>query len=270
MFIMRFTYIRHVALFAFMSALSVLATGCAGLSFGESSQSRSGPQSFSQCLNRPCYLRYDQYDRRLEDNYPLFTSDHWSGVGPYADDITAAFLNPDESKYYLFLGNGGYLRFDVSTDSLDDGYPVSIAGHWRGIRGYDAQQITAALISDNRREYYFFLRDGRYIRYDIFHDAAKGPPIPMEQSREFHALSPYARQIVAAASSVDGRTFYFFLRNRQYIHYSANPQTGGRILGKGDLRAWGRMGVYASQITAAVNKAGNPEKIYFFLRDNRR
>jgi hypothetical protein len=67
-------------------------------------------------------------------------------------------------KAYFFRGSG-YLRYDIATDRVDDGYPLPIGQFWPGL-GPDP--IDAAVVWNNGKAYFF--RKQWYWRYDIAAD----------------------------------------------------------------------------------------------------
>jgi hypothetical protein len=96
------------------------------------------------------------------------TDENWPGLGAYGPSISGA-LNWTDNKVQIFINDGSYLRYDLVADKTDAGYPQKITNKtWPGLEKY-ATLITAAANFQNGNAY-FFLGDGRYLRYDIAAD----------------------------------------------------------------------------------------------------
>jgi len=120
-------------------------------------------------LSDGTYLRYDIAQDSVDQGYPKQIDDGWSGLGRYAKKLVAA-LNWPNHKIQFFVSDGTYIRYDLQTDRVDEGYPKRIdRGTWPGLSPY-ASSITTAINWRNGKAY-FFLDDGRYFRYDIGNDA---------------------------------------------------------------------------------------------------
>lgn len=121
-------------------------------------------------LRNGTYLRYDIDRDSTDAGYPQPVNDQtWPGLGTYATSLNAA-LNWPNGKIQFFLSNGMYIRYDVRADRADPGYPKPIdRSTWPGLARY-ASNITAAINWRNGKAY-FFLDDGRYLRYDIVNDS---------------------------------------------------------------------------------------------------
>ncbi len=79
------------------------------------------------------YIRYDVASNRVDAGYPRPIAGNWSGLAEagFADGVDAAVRWPT-GKAYFFRGEY-YLRYDIATDRVDDGYPLPIAGFWPGL-----------------------------------------------------------------------------------------------------------------------------------------
>lgn len=117
-------------------------------------------------LSDGSYLRYDIKADRVDPGYPQPVDNKtWPGLQRHARDLYAA-LNWPRGKIQFFLNNGTYIRYDVAADRVDEGYPKAVdSGTWPGLAPY-ASRISAAVNWRNGKAY-FFLDDGRYLRYDI-------------------------------------------------------------------------------------------------------
>ncbi|WP_201799900.1 alkaline phosphatase family protein [Andreprevotia sp. IGB-42] len=117
------------------------------------------------------YLRYDKTNDKVEAGYPKPINDStWPGLGSYATQIVAT-LRWTGDKVQFFLRDGRYIRYSLTADHADAGYPKAVNNSsWPGVGNY-ATKIRAA-VKWNDTKAYFFLNDGSYIRYNISSDKA--------------------------------------------------------------------------------------------------
>ncbi|MFI6768479.1 hemopexin repeat-containing protein [Streptomyces sp. NPDC050355] len=112
------------------------------------------------------YVRYDQFDDRI-DGPPKPVAGNWPGLpdgsgggANWQQGIDAA-VNWGTGKLFLFKGDS-YVRYDITADRMDTGYPRKIAGNWPGLFG---QGLDAAVYPGGRFAYFF--RGAFYQRYDV-------------------------------------------------------------------------------------------------------
>jgi len=69
------------------------------------------------------YLRYDIQGDRVDDGFPLPIAGNWPGLAEagFADGLDAV-INWGNGKAYFFRGDD-YLRYDIASDTTDQGYP---------------------------------------------------------------------------------------------------------------------------------------------------
>lgn len=115
------------------------------------------------------YIRFNNILDKAESGYPkAINNDTWPGLETYGNKITAA-LRWNNNKVFFFLNDGQYVRFDLSNDSIDSGYPKAINDEtWPGLGSY-ANDITSA-VKWNNDVAYIFLSNQRYIRYNFQQD----------------------------------------------------------------------------------------------------
>ena len=96
-------------------------------------------------------------------------------------------------KIQFFLNDGTYIRYDTRADAVDAGYPKPITqSTWPGLAPY-ASHIAGA-INWGGGKAYFFLDDGRYLRYDIAADGVDAAyPKPIND-RTWPGLHGYFRR----------------------------------------------------------------------------
>ncbi len=80
------------------------------------------------------YLRFGFNDNKIGDNYPAkITDGNWPGLGNYIQDITSA-VKWNDSTAYFFLKNKKYIRYSITEDKSDSGYPKTIDDTtWNGL-----------------------------------------------------------------------------------------------------------------------------------------
>ncbi|WP_223879206.1 alkaline phosphatase family protein [Chitinimonas arctica] len=169
-------------------------------------------------LDDGSYVRYNQVLDRADSGYPAATSDSsWPGLGSYAGKLRAGF-SKDAGVAYFFLDDGRYIRYNKIADRVESGYPKPVNDStWPGLAAY-AGQIRATLRWSGGTVY-FFLRDGRYLRYNLILDKVDaGYPKPVTDAN-WPGLGAYAGQIESALKWDDTRA-YFFLGGKRYIRYN--------------------------------------------------
>ncbi|MFD2567428.1 hemopexin repeat-containing protein [Pseudotenacibaculum haliotis] len=133
-------------------------------------------------LNDGRYLRYDMNNDSVDSGYPTtITNGNWPGLEPYKNMIVAA-INWNNSKAYFFLNDGRFIRYSISSDRVDSGYPTTITnGNWPGLGDYKTM-ITAA-VDWNTTHCYFFLKNNTYIKYNkLTNSAVSGYPKPINNN----------------------------------------------------------------------------------------
>jgi Hemopexin len=116
----------------------------------------------SQCV------RYDRSFDAVDEGYPLGVAGNWPGLAEAGMAQPSAAVNLESGKLYVFKG-GQYARYDVATDQVDAGYPLSIADFWPGMAAAGfGSDIDAAVNWGNGK--LFFFKGGNYVRYDIAQD----------------------------------------------------------------------------------------------------
>jgi len=115
------------------------------------------------------YVRVDQRANRVDGDVGLI-ADGWAGfAGAGFGDSLDASVNWGNGKAYFFRGSD-YIRYDIATDRVDEGYPLPIADHWPGFEAAGvADGVDAAANLGNGAAYFF--SGGAYLRYDLAADA---------------------------------------------------------------------------------------------------
>jgi hypothetical protein len=164
------------------------------------------------------YARYDIASDKVDDGYPLSTADNWPGMreAGFADSIDAA-LNGENGKLYFFKRDT-YIRYDVESDKVDDGYPLSIADNWPGMRetGF-ADSIDAALNWENGKVYFF--KGDKYVRYDLEADKVDdGYPLAIADNWRGMGDAGFGGSIDAAVNWLNGGIYFF--KGDRYVRYN--------------------------------------------------
>jgi hypothetical protein len=112
------------------------------------------------------YSRYTVLPDRVDVGYPKPISGNWPGFdGTGFENGIDDALNWGNGKVYFFKG-AQYLRYDLTADKVDAGYPKPISGNWGGINGTGFENgIDAALNYGNNKVYFF--KDDKYVRIDM-------------------------------------------------------------------------------------------------------
>ncbi|HEY1065036.1 MAG TPA: hemopexin repeat-containing protein [Pirellulales bacterium] len=77
------------------------------------------------------YVRFDVDADKVDEGYPKKIDDNtWPGLS-FTKHIDALVMG-DNGKLFVFQGDQ-YVRFDITTDKQDPGYPKPIAGNWPGL-----------------------------------------------------------------------------------------------------------------------------------------
>ncbi|EDN69444.1 Membrane attack complex component/perforin/complement C9 [Beggiatoa sp. PS] len=112
------------------------------------------------------------------------------------------------NKLFLFKGSR-YVRLDMKTKQIDEGYPKLIAKEWPGVT-FD--KIDATLSADSESLYFF--RGNQYIRYNLAENKAD-PDYPKLIKEKWDGIT--FDRIDAAIALKDGRAYLF--SGNQYICY---------------------------------------------------
>jgi hypothetical protein len=77
-------------------------------------------------------MRYDIAADKVDPGYPAAIAGNWPGFpANFAAGINAAVLWNNGKAY--FFKDTEYIRYDIATDKMDEGYPKPIAGNWPGL-----------------------------------------------------------------------------------------------------------------------------------------
>lgn len=182
------------------------------------------------------------------------------GVAQAQPHIVASVRVPGD-KAHFFLSNGTYLRFDARNNAVDPGYPKPVSdASWPGMGGY-ALQIAAAF-NGPRGKVYFFLGDGRYLRYDT-RDTRVDPGYPKVISdANWPGMGRYGA-MVTDALNWPGDKVQFFLSNGTYLRFDmvANRVDEGYPKPVND-NTWPGLGPYVGSVTSMLR--WNDNAVYFF------
>jgi hypothetical protein len=158
-------------------------------------------------------------------------------------------------KAYFFKG-AQYDRYDAKTDKVDPGYPVPIAGNWPGFPPAFASGVSAGVMWNNGKAYYF--KGNQYLRYDVAADKVD-PGYPLPIAGQWPGLWP--DNIDAGVVWPNGKAYFF--KGSQYIRYdiAADKADPGY-----PLPIQGHWPGFPASFAAGVNAAvlWNNGKAYFF------
>lgn len=125
-----------------------------------------------------------------------------------------AMINWRANKMYGFYG-AYYYRYDLSTNSMDPGYPKTIAGNWPGL---PFQKIDAAVNFYNGKA--FFFSGNQYVRYDVNTDRAD-PGYPKYINPAWNL--PW-NQVDAAVYWTNGYVYFFNNAAASYVRYKVGAR----------------------------------------------
>ncbi|ROS01804.1 type I phosphodiesterase/nucleotide pyrophosphatase [Sinobacterium caligoides] len=76
-------------------------------------------------LDNARYIRYNLKNDHADEGYPQAVNDTtWPGLASHAENITSA-LRWSDSRAYIFLTGQRYIRYNVSQNRADSGYPAT-------------------------------------------------------------------------------------------------------------------------------------------------
>lgn len=170
-----------------------------------------------------------------------------------------------DNRAYFFRSDNSYIRYDKLLDKSDDGYPKEVNNStWPGLGAY--KDLISAAFKWHNHKGYFFLKDGRYLRYDMNNDSVDAGYPANITNGNWPGLEPYKNKIMAAFKWNNSRA-YFFLNDGTYIRYSiTNDSVDSGYPATITNANWPGLGDYATKITAAVD--WDLTYCYFFLDDN--
>lgn len=165
----------------------------------------------------PRYARYDANLDQVDAGYPKSIAGNWQGFpeSGFNEGIDAAVEWPGD-KVYFFKGNQ-YLRYDITANRAETGYPLEIGAFWNGLapHGFDAG-IEAAVNWGNGKVYFF--KGGQYLRYDVEGDHIdEGYPLPIAGSWPGFVEAGFADGIDTVINWGNGKAYFF--RGDQYLRY---------------------------------------------------
>ncbi len=169
------------------------------------------------------------------------------------------------NRTYFFRADDKYVRYDKASNMSDPGYPVAVTNsNWPGLGNYK-NQISAAF-KTNYDKGYFFLSDGRYLRYNMVEDKVDpGYPKPVNFIT-WPGLGLYGKKIIGAANWYTNKAM-FFLSDGRYIRYDlVKDKADAGYPAQINNSSWPGMENYKTKITAVAD--WDARYMFFFLKDN--
>ena len=207
-------------------------------------------------------IRYDMDSGKVDAGYPRKTAENWSGLAEtgFGAGVDAA-VSLGNGKLYLFRQDQ-YVSCDIASETVDPGYPRSIAENWRGFdeAGFGTG-IDAAVYWGLGKA--FFYQGGRYVRYDVAAgEVDAGYPLHIGKFRGF-AEAGFEAGVSSAVNTGDGKVLFF--RGDQYLRYNVDNVSPDypRSIGE-NWRGFAEAG-FDGGIDAAVNWGNG--KVYVFRGD---
>jgi len=155
------------------------------------------------------YVRHDATTGVTAPGYPKPIGGNWPGLAEvgFDDGIDAAVAWPN-GKVYFFSGSE-YVRYDVTANTVDAGYPMEISAGWAGLFDKD---IDAAVVWPNGKAYFF--RGNDYVRYDLAANAVD-PGYPRSIASAWPGV--FVGDIDSASILPDGAAY--FVSGGHYVRY---------------------------------------------------
>ena len=187
------------------------------------------------------------------------------GLRRAALDITAG-LDWSLGRAYYFRNDTRYVRYNKTLDQADGGYPLDVNDNtWPGLGPY--RDLIVAAFKANSSKGYFFLSDGRYLRYDLNQDRVDGGYPKAVNDKTWPGMGAYATQIRAALKWPNSKV-YFFLEDGTYLRYDMlSDSLDGGYPKPINNSTWPGMADYATEITAAHQ--WDISRAYIFLTNQR-
>ncbi|MDM5223545.1 hemopexin repeat-containing protein [Peribacillus sp. NJ11] len=109
------------------------------------------------------YVRFDIGNNAVDPGYspPLKIAGNWPGWPGHWTDFIDAAVNWGNGKIYFFR-KSEYLRYDISQDRVDPGYPIPINPNWPGVW---PDNLDAVLYQGGEKAYFF--KGSEYRRFDL-------------------------------------------------------------------------------------------------------
>ncbi|MDM5223554.1 hemopexin repeat-containing protein [Peribacillus sp. NJ11] len=109
------------------------------------------------------YVRFDIFKNVVDPGYipPLKIAGNWKGwPGHWTGHIDSA-VNWGNGKIYFFR-DSEYLRYDISQDHVDPGYPIPISSGWPNVW---PDKVDTVLYQGGNKAYFF--KDSEYRQFDL-------------------------------------------------------------------------------------------------------
>ena len=128
---------------------------------GPVSPSGVWPNGKVYLFNGSKYLGFDVASGKTDPGHPADIAGNWKGFPAAFNKGIDAGVVWTNGKAYYFKGSQ-FVRFDLPSESVDPGYPMTISSKWPGLFTKD---IDAVVVWPNGKAYFF--KGSQYARYDI-------------------------------------------------------------------------------------------------------
>lgn len=160
------------------------------------------------------YVRFDRLANTTDQGYPLPIATYWRGMADAGFDRDLDAVLPWFGQQVYFFKGSSYVRYDLSADRVDPGYPRPIEGNWPGLAGDFAADLDAAVNWGDGFAYVF--KGDSYLRYQVVADVTNGP---FAIADRWHGLGEagFGRDLDACLPWYDGRAYFF--KGDRYLAY---------------------------------------------------
>jgi hypothetical protein len=160
----------------------------------------------------------------VELKHPPKRMRSWPGIKDGdANKIVAVTQNNDNTYYYIFLRNGRILHFNRAKNQVVADEEVEKS--WKGISTSDSRKIMAVVLSHDRNFYWFFLNNGRTLRFNIIRGKCD---LDARITEKWRGVSDSDSKKISGVAYHDEKSkYYIFLNNGRYLQ--SNPKSEYQI-----------------------------------------
>lgn len=136
-----------------------------GVNFDSIDAAIGGKRDYIYFFSGDEYIKYNKQQRKALDGYPKKIADHWPGLEKLAS-IEAAIEHSSNNNILYFFGKdkstegtNSYIRYDLSKNKTDDGYPRKVKGNWGDI---EETEVSAAFKLKTGQSFFFTNKPSRF------------------------------------------------------------------------------------------------------------
>ncbi|MFJ6544464.1 hemopexin repeat-containing protein [Streptomyces sp. NPDC091385] len=164
------------------------------------------------------YVRYNLKDDKGVSG-PKPVAGNWPGLpDSFTRGVDAALNRRDRPDVGYLFKDDQYVRYDLTADRADSGYPKSIAEGWSALPAAFHLGIDAAANHQSDPEVVWFFKDDQYVRYNVASDKLLAGPKPI--AGNWPGLpDSFARRVDAVAPHVTDPNKIYLFKDDQYVRF---------------------------------------------------